>query len=86
MVAATTNPWYEKLKEFYYREPFRPFVILTSDGRSVRVVKPQYIMFAPTLKTIHVSIGPGEKSAYIDSASVIEVKESTRPASKRRRG
>jgi hypothetical protein len=83
MVATNANPWYEKLKELYDREPFRPFVIRTNDGRSVRVAERQYILFAPTLKTIHVSTG-GEKTAWIAANSVVDVKEAARSSNGKR--
>lgn len=76
VVATNANPWYQKLKELYDREPFRPFVIRTNDGRSVRVAERQYILFAPTMKTIHVSTG-GEKTAWIEANSVVEAARSS---------
>lgn len=72
-VSKVANPWHERLRELYYREPFQPFVIRTADGKAVRVTRPMHIMFAPFLKTIHVATGPGEVTTVIDSGSVVEV-------------
>jgi hypothetical protein len=73
MASENANPWYDRLKELYYREPFEPFVIRTKEGKTVHVILPMHIMFAPTLKTIYVAEGPGEGTTMIDSASVVEV-------------
>jgi hypothetical protein len=71
--ATAVNPWYERLREFYYRTPFRPFVIRTRDGDSITIKRPLEISFTPMFKTISVSDGAGSRRLLV--SEILEVGE-----------
>jgi len=73
MDSRLVNTWYPRLKELYYREPFRPFVIRKLDGDAVRVRRREWIMFHPRNRTIRVSTGRGEETLWIDADAVKEI-------------
>jgi hypothetical protein len=45
----------EKVKELYAAQPFRPFVIHLADGRGIPVHHRDFIMAAPSGRTLYVS-------------------------------
>ncbi len=44
----------EKIRKLYRAEPFCPFAIRLTDGRSVRVTHTDYFAFCPTGKKVYV--------------------------------
>ncbi len=69
------NPWYKRLKELYYREPFRPFAIRTESGRSLIVTRPTQVGFTPWSKTIVFAKALGEGTEYVRASEIVEVTE-----------
>ena len=43
-----------ELKELYNAAPFQPFEIVLTNGASVRVAHPEFMLFPPDRRTVHV--------------------------------
>ena len=55
------------LKEYLYREPFRPVVLTLPSGREVRLRNPELTMFTETGRTLIVT--EGERVTLVDVAT-----------------
>jgi hypothetical protein len=76
----------EKVKELYDSQPFRPFVIHLADGRQIPVAHRDFIMSAPSGRTLYVS-QPDDTLNIIDLLLVtdLEVKPTRNGAGAERR-
>lgn len=76
----------EQLRVFYNAQPFRPFVIHLADGREVPVNHREFIMSAPSGRTVSV-YQPDDTLNVIDLLLVtdLEVKPVANGSSKRRK-
>ena len=59
-------------------KPFRPFRILTADGRSYDVMQPEYLAQTPSGRTIMIGL-PDESSVRLDLLLVTGVHEGIKP-------
>jgi len=77
----------EKIREAYKAQPFRPFVIHLADGRGIAVMSPEFILAAPSGRTL-VVFQQDDAMNVIDLLLVtdLEFKPSGNGAGKRRRG
>jgi hypothetical protein len=77
----------EKMKEIYDAQPFKPFVIHLADGREIPVHHREFIMAAPSGRTVIVC-QPDDRLNIIDLRLVtdLELKLSSKGSQKRRRG
>ena len=75
----------EKVKELYNAQPFRPFTIHLADGRDIPVHHRDFIMVAPSGRTLIVQ-QPDDSMNIIDLLLVtdIELKATRNGASKRK--
>lgn len=66
----------ERLRALHQAQPFQPFIVHMSDGRSLRVTHPELLAIAPTGRWAMV-ISPDESTHYIDILLVtdLEVKK-----------
>ena len=62
----------EKIREMYNAQPFRPFVIHLADGRAVPVHHREFIMAAPSGRTI-VVMQPDDSMNIIDLLLVTDL-------------
>jgi hypothetical protein len=62
----------EKVKELYSAQPFRPFVIHLADGREIPVHHRDFIMAAPSGRTLYVS-QPDDRFNIIDLLLVTDL-------------
>jgi hypothetical protein len=76
----------EQMRTFYNAQPFRPFVIHLADGRQIPVNHREFIMSAPSGRTVSV-YQPEDSLNVIDLLLVtdLEIKSATNGASKRRK-
>ena len=78
----------EQLDELLETKPFRPFEVVTSDGRSVRVKSPEFIWHPPASRMIWVYSDRGDFAHLIDLHLVTQFVVTTangQAGSKRRR-
>jgi hypothetical protein len=77
----------ERVKELYDAKPFQPFVIHLADGREIPVHHREFILSAPSDRTIYVT-QPDDSFNIIDLLLVtdLELKGVRNGSSKRRRG
>ena len=77
----------EQLRTAYHAEPFRPFVLHLADGRKIPVPHRDFIMAAPSGRTI-VVCQPDETFNIIDMLLVtdLEFKPQGSNGKKRKRG
>ena len=77
----------DQIREFYNAQPFRPFVIHLADGREIPVHHREYIMAAPSGRTLNV-YQPDDTLNVIDLLLVtdLEIKGKANGSRKRRRG
>lgn len=78
----------EKLREFYDAAPFKPFVLHLADGREIAIAHRDFIMSAPSGRTLAV-YQPDDTFNLIDLLLVTDIE--VRPGGngngrKRRRG
>jgi hypothetical protein len=76
----------EKLRELYEATPFHPFELHLADGRSIPVVSREFIMAAPSGRTIIV-MQPDDRLNIVDLLLVtdVELKLGNNGARKKRR-
>ena len=76
----------EKLRDMYNAQPFQPFVIHLADGRAIPVLHREFIMAAPSGRTI-VVMQPDDSMNIIDLLLVtdLELKPAKNGSGKRRR-
>lgn len=76
----------EQMRTFYQAQPFRPFVIHLADGREVPVGHREFIMAAPSGRTVLV-FQPDETLNVIDLLLVtdLEVKPAPNGSTRRRK-
>jgi hypothetical protein len=77
----------EKMREAYKAQPFRPFVIHLATGSAIPVLSPEFIVAAPSGRTL-VVFQQDDAMSIIDLLLVthLEIKPSGNGAGKRRRG
>jgi hypothetical protein len=75
----------EKLLEFYKAEPFRSFVLHLADGREIPVVHREFIMAAPSGRTLAV-YQPDDTFNLIDLLLVTDIEVKPAKNGSRRRG
>ena len=76
----------DKLREMYNAQPFRPFIIHLADGREVPVLHREFIMTAPSGRTV-VVMQPDDSMNIIDLLLItdLELKPSANGSRRRRR-
>ena len=76
----------EQLRNFYNAQPFRPFVMHLADGRDIPVHHREFIMTAPSGRTISV-YQPDDTLNIIDLLLVtdLEIKPTTNKSGKSRK-
>ena len=76
----------DKLREMYNAQPFRPFVIHLADGREVPVLHREFIMTAPSGRTV-VVMQPDDSMNMIDLLLItdLELKSSVNGSRRRKR-
>jgi hypothetical protein len=76
----------ERLRDAYEAKPFRPFIIHLADGRGIPVTSPEFILSAPSGRTL-VVFQPDDALNIIDLLLVtdLEFKPSANGAGRRRR-
>lgn len=57
----------DTLREYLYREPFRPIVLTLPSGREVRLTNPELAMFTESGRTLIVT--EGERVTLVDIAT-----------------
>ena len=76
----------ERIRELYNAQPFRPFVIHLADGRDIPVLHREFIMAAPSGRTI-VVMQPDDSMNIIDLLLVTDLEltgNGHRPGRRRR--
>ncbi len=74
----------EKLRKIHQARPFTPFILHLADGRSVRVLSPEFMAFSPSGRLAHVFY-EGDRSEFFDLLLVTSVERSNRKGPRRRR-
>jgi len=74
---------FQEIKALYYAAPFRPFEIVLTNGRHVRVNHPEFMALSPDEDTVVVYEDDGHLT--IDVPLVIAVKELKNGARPRKR-
>ena len=72
------------LRELYSAEPFAPFEIVLTNGSTVPVVHPEFMMFSPDYRTVHVGDVTDGSTKRIDTKMIIALNE--KPVPKKRKG
>lgn len=75
----------EKLRDFYNAQPFKPFVIHLADGRELPVRHRDFMMAAPSGRTI-VVYQPDDSLNVIDLLLVTDLELKSRTNGSRKRG
>jgi hypothetical protein len=76
----------EKLRELYNARPFQRFIIHLADGREIPVPHPEWMMFVPGTRLIHVA-RPDSTVNIIDVFLVtdLELRPDGKPKGRKRR-
>ena len=77
----------DKIREIYNAQPFRPFVIHLADGRTIPVHHREFMLAAPSGRTV-VVMQPDDSLNIIDLLLVTDlaIKAVSNGSGKRRRG
>ena len=78
-----TGMTFDEIKKPYYAAPFRPFDIVLTNGRQVRVNHPEFMALSPDKDTVVVYESDGHLT--IDLPLVIAVRELKNGARPRKR-
>ena len=76
----------EKMREVYNAQPFRPFVIHLADGRAIPVLSREFVLAAPSGRTV-VVFQPDDSMNIIDLLLItdLELKPASNGSGKRRK-
>ena len=76
----------EKIKSLYEAQPFQPFVIHLADGRGIPVLSPEFMLAAPSGRTVYVC-QPDDTFNIIDLLLVTDLEiKPAKNGGKRKRG
>jgi hypothetical protein len=64
-----------EIEELYSAQPFHPFEIVLTNGTSVEVAHPEFMMFSPGYRTVHVADIRSGMTKRIDPKLVIALNE-----------
>jgi hypothetical protein len=90
--AAWGSPWKgeivttEKVRELHEKRPFEPFVIHTADGRTVRVIHPEFLLRTVGGRTVYVHTGKGDRVEIIDLLLVTKLTTGSTNGKQRKNG
>lgn len=76
----------DRIRELYYAQPFRPFILHLADGRQIPVMHQEFLMALPRGRTLYVC-QPDETVNIVDLLLVtdVEIKPQANGPAKRRR-
>ena len=76
----------DRIRELYYAQPFRPFILHLADGRQIPVMHQEFLMALPNGRTFYVC-QPDETVNIVDLLLVtdVEIKPQANGPAKRRR-
>ena len=74
----------EAIREVHAAQPFKPFVLRLSDGRSLSIDNPGTLAFMSDKRTIFVAL-PKDKWEFVDSMLVTSVSSSNGHTRSRRK-
>ena len=69
----------DDIKRFQFRQPFEPFDLVLSDGRSFRVSHPEFLLHSPRSQSITVADERDGKFRLLDLRHVIRVESDVEP-------
>jgi hypothetical protein len=72
-----------ELRELYAAQPFAPFEIVLTNGGTVSVQHPEFMMISPDYRTIHVADVHDGSTKRIDTKLIIALNEAV-PQKKRK--
>jgi hypothetical protein len=72
------------LRELYSAEPFAPFEIVLTNGATVAVAHPEFMMFSPDYRTVHVADLHDGSTKRIDTKMIIALNERPAPSKRKR--
>lgn len=73
----------ERLQTVHRAEPFRPFTLHLTNGRSLRVPHPEFLWVPPEAsRTVFVATGP-ETAEFVDILMIVSIELSNAKASRR---
>jgi hypothetical protein len=64
---------YALLRKYHAARPFRPFNVVTGDGRSARVLHPEFMALDPAEQIVAV-VDPQASHCIIDAAAITMLK------------
>jgi hypothetical protein len=80
---------YAEIRKYYFARPFRPFNVITKDGRAARVLHPEFMALDGNEQVIMVT-DPEASQFIIDADSITALEYPRRvngkPPRKRKRG
>lgn len=76
----------EQLRNAISANPFRPFDILTGDGRKFHVPHPEFIAMPPKAERTFVVFNKGEDYTILDLLSAVGLDFKSKNGTKRRAG
>jgi len=77
----------EEIRELYSAAPFKPFEIVLTNGATIYVGHPEFMMFSPDYRTIHASDVRSGGTQRVDVKMIIalnELKNGARPRKRKR--
>jgi hypothetical protein len=72
-----------EIKELYRATPFQPFEFVLPNGSTIEVVHPEFMMFSPDYRTVHVADVRSGATKRIDVKLIVALNE-LRPPTKRK--
>jgi hypothetical protein len=74
-----------QLREAIHKQPFEPFTICLTDGRSFRVKHPEYVAIFPEGNRTFIVFGPEEEYRILDAFLVTSLDYANGKTRRRRR-
>ena len=75
----------KEIRELYSAAPFRPFEMVLTNGATVRVAHPEFMMFSPDFRTVHAVDDRDGTTKRLDVKMIIAVNELKNGSRKRKR-
>jgi hypothetical protein len=69
-----------EIRELYSAQPFQPFEVVLTNGTTVKVAHPEFMMFSPDYRTLHVADVQSRATRRIDIKLITALNELPPPA------
>jgi len=75
----------KEIRDLYMAAPFRPFELVLTNGTTIQIAHPEFMMFSPDYRTVHAVDARDEVAKRIDVKMIIALNELKNGVARRKR-